>query len=406
MKQNPKTRKTETKNKSMNVYLDNGGTTKVDDEVTKDMLVYFKTKYGNASSLHEFGTEANIALQVARKTIADKINALPEEIIFTSGGTEADNLAIKGVAYANKKKGNIIITSQFEHPAVLNMCKELEKEGFKIIYLNVSREGFVDFNQLKNEIKKYGRKIILVSIMHANNEIGTIQPIKEIGEYCRQNNILFHTDAVQSFTKTKIDVQEMKIDLLSLSAHKIHGPKGVGALYLRKGTELQKQSFGGHHEFNLRAGTENIPGIVGFAKAANIANEENIKKMTNLRNYLIDSLLKLPNTQLNGSKENRLCNNANIAFNFVEGESLLLYLNQGGIAVSTGSACSSKSLEPSHVLLSIGLKHETAHGCIRFTLSKYTTKEEIDYTLKKVRVAVEKLRKLSPLNENVKYTAK
>jgi len=399
-------KKTNQSSSQMKVYLDNGATTKTAEEVVKEMNIYFQTKYGNASSLHSFGQEANEALENSRKIIAEKINALPEEIIFTSGGTESDNFAVKGIAYANKNKGNHIITSKFEHPAVLNMCKELEKEGFTVTYLNVSKEGIVDIDQLKAEIRKKAGKTILVTIMHANNEIGTIQPIKEIGEICKLNKIAFHTDAVQSFTKAKIDVQEMNIDLLSLSAHKLHGPKGVGALYIKKGTEIKKQAIGGHHEFNLRAGTENISGIVGFAKAASLVNDEEIKNMTGLRNYLIDNLLKIPNTQLNGSREKRLCNNVNIAFNFVEGESLLLYLNQNGIAVSTGSACSSKSLEPSHVLLSLGLKHEICHGSIRFSLSKYTTKKELDYTIKNVKAAVEKLRALSPLNEKVKYTAK
>ncbi len=384
--------------KKMKIYMDNGATTQVSKEVVRAMNKYFTEVYGNASSLHKFGREAKEALEESRRTIAKAINAEPEEIIFTSGGTESDNLAIKGVAYANKNKGNHIITSKIEHPAVLSTLKELGREGFMVSYINVDREGFVDLKELEKNITD---KTILITIMHANNEIGTIEPIDKIAEIAKKHNIVFHSDAVQSFTKVPIDVKKIGLDLMSFSGHKIHGPKGVGALYVKKGTALNKQAFGGRHEFNLRAGTENMPGIVGFAKAADMAMEkfdERIKHMTRLRNLLIDNITKkIPDTQLNGPKDRRLCNNANIAFNFIEGESLLMQLDMNGIAVSTGSACSSQSLKPSHVLMAIGLKHEVAHGTIRFTLSEYNTEKEINYTVDNLTEIVKKLRKISPL---------
>ena len=378
----------------MKVYLDNGATTKTAPEVVEAMQPYFTDKYGNASSLHYFGREAKGALDKAREIIAKKINASPEEIIFTSGGTESDNLAIKGTVYAHKDRGNHIITSQIEHPAVLGAYSVLEREGFKVIYIGVDKNGFVKLDQLEKAITD---KTILVSVMHANNEIGTIQPIKEIGDICRKHKVIFHTDAVQSFTKVPIDVKKINVDLISLSSHKIHGPKGVGALFVRKGTKLKKLADGGGHEFHLRAGTENIPGIIGFAKAIELVSDMDLKQMTKLRDKLINGLLKIPHTQVNGSKENRLVNNVNISFNYVEGESLLMYLDDKGIAVSTGSACSSHSLKPSHVLMALGLKAEVAHGTIRFTLSKYTTDKEIEYTIKSVKEVVEKLRRFSPL---------
>ncbi len=380
----------------MKVYLDNGATTMVAKEVLNVMQPYFTKRYGNASSLHSFGQEAQHALDKARETIAKLINAEPEEVIFTSGGTESDNLAIKGIAYANKDKGNHIITTNFEHHAVEEACKSLEKEGFNVTWLDVTKEGFVKPEDVKKAIT---RQTIMVSVMHANNEIGTIQPIAEIGKICSEKRVYFHTDAVQSLTKTPIDVKKMHIDLASFSSHKIHGPKGVGALYIKKGTKIKPQALGGPHEFKKRAGTENIPGIVGFARAATLVTKQDINKMYKLRDYLIEGLLKIPNTQLNGSRQNRLCNNVNIVFNFVEGEAMLLHLNMRGIAVSTGSACSSHDLKPSHVLLAIGLRPEVAHGSIRFTLSKYTTKQEIDYTIKNVKEVVEQLRKMSPLKK-------
>lgn len=382
--------------KQMKIYLDNGATTSVAKEAVKAMLPYFAEKYGNPSSLHSFGNEAKIALDNSRAAIAKKLNCLPEEIIFTASGSEANNLAIKGTAFANKKKGSHIITTKIEHPCVLGTCNYLFIKGFKITYLDVDKEGLVNLDQLRKEITD---KTVLISIMHANNEIGTIQPIEEAAKIAKEKGILFHTDAVQSFTKVPIDLGKLKnIDLLSMSSHKIHGPKGVGALFVRKGVKLEKQIHGGKHEFDLRAGTENVPGIVGFAKASEIIKKEDIERMIKLRDRLITGLLKkIPDCQLNGSREKRLCNNANIAFNFIEGESILLELDSRGIAVSTGSACSTHSLKPSHVLMALGLKHEVAHGSIRFTLSKYTTQEEIDYVIEETAKAVERLRKISPL---------
>ena len=386
----------------MKVYLDNGATTKKDPEVVKAMLPYFTKQYGNPSSLHQFGRDAKETVDKARKKISDKINAEPREVIFTSGGTESDNLAIFGTAYSQKDKGNHIITSKIEHHAVLNACKQLEKEGFKVTYLDVDEEGFVDLGQLEKSINE---KTILVTVIHANNEIGTIQDIEKIGEICKKKNVIFHTDAVQSFTKVPIDVKKINVDLISLNSHKLHGPNGVGALFIRKGVNLYKLSYGGSQEFNMRAGTENVAGIVGFAKAVEISNEKDLKQMANLRDKLINEILnRIPETKLNGAKgDKRLCNNANISFNYIEGEALLLHLDMKGIAVSTGSACSSKSLEPSYVLLAIGLKHEIAHGSIRFTLSKYTTEKEIDYTIKNLVEIVKNLRKISPLNKDFVY---
>ncbi|MBU0629004.1 MAG: cysteine desulfurase [Nanoarchaeota archaeon] len=377
------------------IYLDNSATTMVDKEVAKAMQPYFTKIYGNASSLHQFGQEAKRALEQSREIIAKSINADPKEIIFTSGGTESDNLAIKGIAYANKEKGNHIITTKIEHHAVEHTCKSLEKEGFKITYLDVDKEGFINPDQLKKEITD---KTILVTIIHGNNEIGAIQDIEPIGTICKEHNIPLHIDAVQSFTKTEIDVKKQNITLSSFSAHKLHGPKGIGALYIKKGTKLNKLIEGGAHEFNLRPGTENIPGIVGFAKAVEIAKQEDCKKIAELRDYFIEKVLKeIPETKLNGPTKDRLCNNINITFKFIEGEALLIKLDDKGIAVSTGSACSSKDLRPSHVLTAIGLHPAVAHGSIRFTLSKYTTKEELDYTLTHLKKAVKELRELSPL---------
>jgi len=379
----------------MKVYLDNGATTKVDAKVFEAMKPYFTEKYGNASSLHSFGREANEALEKARQVIAAKINAEPGEIIFTSGGTESDNMAIKGVAYASQDKGNHIITSTIEHPAVLNTCKMLEKKGFRITYLKVDREGFIDLEQLKREITD---KTILVTIMHANNEIGTIEDIGAIGRICKEKGVLFHSDAVQSFTKVPIDVKKTNVDLLSFSAHKIHGPKGIGAIYIRKGTSLKKMQHGGSQEFNLRAGTENVAAAVGFAKAVQLVKEKEIAQIAKLRDRLIGGLRKIPDTMLNGpAGKKRLCNNVNIVFRFIEGESMLLHLDAKGIAVSTGSACSQRDLKPSQVLTAIGLRPDVAHGSIRFTLSRFSTAKEIDYTIKCVKQVVENLRQISPL---------
>lgn len=364
-------------------------------EVVREMQPYFSEKYGNASSLHALGREARIALENSRKAIAEKLNAEPEEIIFTSGGSESNNLAIKGFAFANREKGNHIITSRFEHPAVMETCRALEeKHGFKVTYVGIDKEGFVNLDELKKAITP---KTILVTTMAANNEIGTIQPIAKIGKICYDNKVAFHTDAVQAFTKTPIDVKAMDIDLLSISAHKVHGPKGIGALFVKKGINLTRLIDGGPQENKLRAGTENIAAIVGFAKAASLITKEDIARMEKLRKRLIKDLLKIEGTRLNGSKEKRLCNNANISFSGVEGEGILMRLDEKGIAVSTGSACSSTELKPSHVLLSIGLSPVQAHGSIRFTLSKYTTDEEIDYTIRVMPKIIADLRRMSPI---------
>lgn len=379
------------------IYLDNGATTKTDEQTIKAMLPYFTKEYGNPSSVHTFGESAKTAVDESRKTIAKALNADFKEIIFTSGGTESDNMAIRGIAYANKNRGKHIITSRIEHHAVLNTCAALEKEGFIITYVNIDKEGIVNLAEIERAITD---KTILITIMHANNEIGTIQPIDKIGEIAAKHQVYFHTDAVQSFTKEPIDVKKINVDLISMSAHKIHGPKGIGALYIKRGVNIQKLVEGGHHEFNKRAGTENVPGIVGFAKAVATAEKEKKKqaKIAALRDYLVKNILKnIPDSSLNGSHTRRLAFNANIAFKYVEGESLLLHLNEKGIAVSTGSACTSNSLEPSHVLLALGIPREEAHGTIRFTLSKYTTKQEIDYVIKTIQPIVKTLRKMSPL---------
>lgn len=379
----------------MKVYLDNGATTPVAKEVAKAMQAMLTKKFGNPSSLHKFGEEAKKELEKSREIIAKKINAEPDEIIFTSGGTEADNIAIKGVAY--KHKQGHIITSKIEHPAVLRACEALEKEGFKVTYLNVNKEGLVDLKRLEEAITP---ETILITVMHANNEIGTIQDIEKIGKICKEKNVTFHTDAVQSFTKVPIDVKKTNVDLISLSAHKIHGPKGIGALFVKKSTKLKPLFDGGGQERKIRTGTENMPGVAGFGKAVEISEEKDVEKMRRLRNMLIEEIEKnIPDIILNGSRDKRLANNVNITFKYIEGESLLYQLNEKGVAVSTGSACSSQSLEPSHVLIAIGLKPEVAHGAIRFTLSRYTTKEEIDYTIKSLKGIVKELRRISPLTK-------
>ena len=376
----------------MKAYFDHGATTPVDPLVLKAMKPYFALKFGNASSIHEFGRETHEALDQARRVIADSIGAEPSEIIFTSGGTESNNLAIKGVAQA--KGSGHIITSKIEHHAVLMTCKYLEKQGFKVTYLPVDNEGFVNASDLK---KVMTNNTILVTVMHANNEIGTVEPIDELARIAHEGSALFHTDAVQSFTKIPINVKEMNLDLVSLSAHKIHGPKGVGALYVRKGLRIQKQLEGGGHEFNLRAGTENIPGIVGFAKAVKLAKPEHVVYMTELRDKIINELLKIPDARFNGAKKKRLCNNINISFMGVEGESVLLGLDALGIAVSTGSACSSKSLKASHVLTAIGRKSEESHGSIRITLGRENTREEVDYLIKNIIKTVKRFKEMNPL---------
>jgi cysteine desulfurase len=366
------------------IYLDNSATTQVDKAVLKATLPYFTKKYANSSSLHSKGREAKKAYEKARKDIAKVLKAKPEEIIFTSGGTESDNLAIKGVALANK--GKHIITSKIEHPAITNSCKSLK--GYKITYLDVNKDGIIDLKQLEKAINK---DTVLVSIMAANNEVGSIQPIEEIGEICKKHKVLFHTDAVQAFTKIPINIKN--IDLMSISSHKIHGPKGIGALYIKKGTKIKRQMDGGAHEFNLRAGTENVAGAVGFAAAAKL--DPKVKYISELRDYLIKRIKEIKGAQLNGP-ENRLCNNVNFSFKGIEGEAILMLLNQKKIYVSTGSACASKSLEPSHVLLAMGHDPVDAHGSIRFSLSKFNNKKELDYVVKELKKAVKKLRRISP----------
>lgn len=381
------------------VYLDNAATTMVDPTVLETMNTFYSKKYGNPSSTHTFGQEAKDALENARSFIAKSIGAKPNEIIFTSGGTEACNLAIKGVAFANKDKGNHIITSKIEHKCILHSCHFLEKHGFKITYLNVDSEGFVNPEDVAKAITK---ETILVSIMHANNEIGTIENIGAIGKICKEKGVYFHTDACQSYTKTELNVDKQCIDLAALNAHKIHGPKGVGAIYIRKGTKFEILQHGGGQEFGLRAGTENIPGIVGFAEAAKIALQDKHKKyIAKLRDKLIEGVLnKIPEVKLNGPRGDfRLCNNVNLSFKAIEGEAIGGYLNQKMIASSTGSACSARTLEPSYVLKAIGLSDEDANGSLRLSLSRFTTEEEIDYVIDVLPGIIEKLRKISPFGK-------
>ncbi len=382
------------------IYLDNGATTRVNDKVLKEMIPYFSEYYGNASSLHTSGIISDEAMKKSRNIIAKAINAWSdEEIIFTSSGTESNNFAIKGIALSPKNKGKHIITTKIEHDSVLNTCKWLETMGYRVTYLNVDKYGLINLEELKNSIKS---DTILVSVIHGNNEIGTIQDIESIGKICREKNVIFHIDACQSFTKKEIDIRKINIDMITINAHKIHGPKGVGALYLRKGVEIASLLHGGGQEFKLRSGTSNIPGIVGFGKSVEVAMhdfQKNNEKMVKLRDDMINRLLKIPNTMLNGAiGEKRLCNNINVTFDFVEGEAILMHLDTMGIEISTGSACSSKSLKPSHVLTSIGVIDNKAHGSIRITLSKYTTKKEIDFAVKKIVEVVAILRKISPLS--------
>lgn len=378
--------------KMKQIYLDNAATTQIDKKVLSAMKPFLTEKYANASSVHIFGQEAKRALEQARDTIAKSINASPDEIIFCSGGTEANNFALKGLFFNNNKKH--IITTKIEHDCILNTCKWLEQQGARITYLNVDKQGFINPEDLKKAITP---NTLVVSVIHANNEIGTIQNLEAIGKICREKDIYFHTDACQSYTKVPINVKKQNIDLASLNAHKIHGPKGVGALYIRKNIKITPLLHGGGHEQGRRSGTENIPGIVGFAKAVKLAKRKNIKHMEKLRDKLIEGILKIPNTKLNGPKKNRLCNNINISFQNIEGEAIGGYLDSYGIPGSTGSACSSHSLEPSHVLKAIGLSELEANSSMRLSLSKYTTKEEIDKVLQTLPKIVKKLRKISPL---------
>ena len=383
-----------------NIYFDNAATTKLDDEVLKEMLPYLKDNYGNPSSIYKLGREARKAIEDSREKIAKVLNCKANEIYFTAGGSESDNTAIKGIAKANKKRGNHIITSKIEHPAVLETCKQLEKEGFEITYISVDEKGIVDLEELKKSIKP---TTILITIMFANNEIGTIQPIEEIGKIAKGNNIYFHTDSVQAVGSIKIDVQKLNIDSLSLSGHKFYGPKGDGALYVKTGVPFEKFISGGHQERNKRAGTENVAGIVGIGKAIELAYEnldEYNKKIKELRDYYVKQVEeKIPYIKINGDMEKRLPGNSNISFRFIEGEGLLLNLDLKGICASSGSACTSGSLDPSHVLLAIGLPHEIAHGSLRVSIGKYNTKEEIDYLIENLMEIVTRLREMSPLWE-------
>ncbi|WP_194190230.1 cysteine desulfurase NifS [Clostridium chrysemydis] len=380
------------------VYMDHAATTYVKPEVLEEMMPYFTGKFGNPSSFYSISREVQEGVMKARSRVSKAINCKENEIYFTGGGSEADNWAIKGIASAYKNKGNHIITTKVEHHAVLHTCAYLEKNGFEVTYLDVDSEGFVKLEDLKNAITD---KTILVSIMFANNEIGTIQPVKEIGAICREKKILFHTDAVQAVGHIPVDVEEMNIDLLSMAGHKFYGPKGVGALYVRKGIRIHNLIHGGAQERNRRAGTENTASIVGMAKALELATEnleEHNVKLRSLRDKLIDGLLKIPYTRLNGPRgEKRLPGNVNVSFEFIEGESILLSLDFEGICASSGSACTSGSLDPSHVLLAIGLPHEKAHGSLRLSLGDENTEEEVDYVLETVPPIIERLRNMSPL---------
>lgn len=382
------------------VYLDYAATAPTDPEVLRAMEPYFFEKFGNPASIHSFGQEAKKAMEDSRQTLAEFLGAKPEEIIFTSGGTESNNFAIEGVAYALEKKGNHIITSAIEHHAIHEPLKFLEKRGFKATLVKVDKYGLVDPADIKKEITD---KTILISVMHANNEIGTIQPIAEIGQIAREKGIYFHTDAVQTVGHIPVNVNELNVDLLSLSAHKFYGPKGVGALYLRKGTRIERFLHGGDQERNRRASTQNTPGIAGLGRAIELCRknmEEEAKFQAKLRNWLIKEIPeKISEVSLNGHPTQRLPNNVNFSIKYIEGESILLNLDMLGIAASTGSACTSTSLEPSHVLLAIGLPHEIAHGSLRLTLGRWTKKEDIDYLLTHLPGIVEKLRAMSPLYE-------
>ena len=380
------------------IYVDNSATTPIHPQVLEEMMPYFTESYGNPSSIHFFGREARKAMDKARERIALGLGAKTEEIYFTGSGTEADNWAVKGVAFANKKKGNHIITTKIEHHAILHTCEYLEKQGFDVTYLDVDEYGLVNPDDVENAIND---RTILISVMFANNEIGTIQPIEEIGKIAKKRAVYFHTDAVQAMGNVDINVDKLGVDLLSISGHKIMGPKGIGALYVRKGTRIDNLIHGGAQERKRRSGTENVAAVVGMGKAVQLAVEnldQHVRKMTYLRDALIDGIKeRIPHVRLNGHPSQRLANNVNFSFEFVEGEALLLSLDMEGIAASSGSACTSGSLDPSHVLLAIGLSHETAHGSLRMSLGEINTREDIDYILDKLPAIVEKLRALSPL---------
>lgn len=384
------------------IYMDNAATTSVREEVLAEVLPYFREYYGNASSVYAIAKESKKALERARKQVADAIGAKPEEIYFTAGGSESDNMALRGVAEAMSAKGNHIITTKIEHHAILHTCEYLEKHGYEVTYLDVDEMGKVRLEELEKAIRP---ETILISVMFANNEIGTIQPIAEIGALARAKGIYFHTDAVQAVGHVPVDVEKMHIDLLSISGHKLGAPKGIGAIYIRKGVKVSPLIFGGAQEKKMRAGTENIPGIVGLGKAAELAVaelEQTRGRLTALRDKLIHGILeKIPYSRLNGDPVDRLPGNCNISFAYIEGESMLLLLDALGIAASSGSACTSGSLDPSHVLLAIGLPHEEAHGSLRLTLDRENTEEEVDFVLEKLPGIVQRLRDMSPLYEDM-----
>ena len=382
------------------IYLDNSSTTHISNEVFEAMTPFLKMSYGNPSSLHRFGIDVQKDLEESRAKVAEVISAQPNEIYFMNGGTEADNTAIKGVAYANQAKGNHIITSSIEHHAVLNSCQYLEKKGFSVTYLPVDKDGIVDINELKKAITA---KTILISIMYANNEVGTIQPVEEIGKIAKENNIYFHSDAIQAFGKIPVNVNEINVDLLSVSAHKVYGPKGIGVLFIRKGVKMEPLIHGGHHERRKRAGTENMPGIVGLGKAAEIVGRDlkdnTYGKIKELRDYLQDGIIgKINNVHVNGHQDKRVPHILNICFEYVEGESIILRLDAKGIAVSAGSACTSDTLEPSHVLLAMGVDPALSQGSVRFSLGKENTKEEMDEVLTVLPGIINTLREMSPFS--------
>ena len=389
------------------IYLDNAATTKTAPEVVDAMLPYFSEYYGNASTIYSLGAESKKAMDHARQTIADSLGAKPEEIYFTAGGSESDNWALKATAEAYASKGKHIITTKIEHHAILHTCEYLEKRGFEITYLNVDRDGLISLDELKAAIRP---DTILISVMFANNEIGTIEPIAEIGEIAKEHGVLFHTDAVQAYAQVPINVDEMHIDMLSASGHKLNGPKGIGFLYIRKGVKIRSFVHGGAQERSRRAGTENIPGIVGLGAAVERAMrimDSKTQREIELRDYLIGRLEnEIPHCWLNGHRTKRLPNNINFSFLFIEGESMLIMLDMKGICASSGSACTSGSLDPSHVLLAIGLKHEEAHGSLRLTLSEDSTKEEMDIVAEEVKKIVQRLRDMSPLYEDFLKTQK
>lgn len=389
------------------IYMDNAATTPLKREVLDAMMPYLTEEYGNASSIYATGRDAKRALDEARQTVADALGAKANEIYFTSCGSEADNWAIQGVAYANKNRGRHIISSQIEHHAVLHTLQYLEKQGFEVTYLPVDEYGLVRIDDLRDAIRP---DTILITIMYANNEIGTIEPISELAQIAREHKIPFHTDAVQAVGHVPINVKELGVDLLSLSAHKLYGPKGVGALYIKNGVKLDNFLHGGAQERGRRAGTENVAGIVGLAKAIELATADidgNMARLTALRDKLISGIqAQIPYCRLNGHPAKRLCNNVNFSFEFIEGESLLLMLDMKGVAASSGSACTSGSLDPSHVLLAIGLKHEIAHGSLRLSIGDFTTEEDIDYVLEVLGPIVQRLRDMSPLYEEVERGVK